>query len=174
MAMTQILCQCGKNFATIHITEIVDGEKQEIHLCEECAKEKKLLFHAASSVFDLSDVLSGIIEAVGQKESDELNKITCPECGITFAEFRASGRFGCPNDYEAFRKGVDPLLERIHGTAQHRGKVAAEPAARRQADKLVELRAELKKAVAEEAYERAARIRDQIYALKKEQGDAAS
>ena len=170
--MSQILCICGKNVATIHVTEIINGEKKELHLCEDCAKKKKLPFPTTQSS-DLSDVLSGIIEAAGEAGNDELNKAVCPECGITFAEFRTSGRFGCPNDYETFRAGVDPLLERIHGTAEHRGRRAPAPAARRHGERLTELRAELKKAVADEAYERAARLRDQIYALKKEQGDAA-
>jgi len=171
--MGQILCQCGKKIATIHVTEIINGEKQEIHLCEDCAKQKKLLFPATPPMLDLSDVLSSIIEAAGEAESDELHKASCPDCGITFGEFRSNGRFGCPNDYEVFRKGVDPLLERIHGTTEHRGKGPARPPATRQSNRLGELRAELRKAVAEEAYERAARIRDQIYALKKEQSDAA-
>jgi len=170
--MSQIVCQCGKKLATIHVTEIVNGEKKEIHLCEDCAKKKKLVFPATSSVVDLNEVLSGIVQAVGEGESDEMQKATCPECGMNFADFRSGGRFGCPNDYEAFRKGVDPLLERIHGTTEHRGKKAKAPAAQPQDDRLAQLRLELRKAVADEAYERAARIRDQIYSLKKELGNA--
>lgn len=167
--MSQILCQCGKKLATIHVTEIVNGEKKEIHLCEDCAKEKKIFFPAAA---DLSEVLSGMIEAANQPEAQELADLRCPECGITFGEFKANGRFGCPNDYEVFRKGVDPLLERIHGTTSHRGKKPQHEAPETHDDALAQLRAELQEAVDEEAYERAARIRDQIYALKKEQGDA--
>ncbi|HPD17315.1 MAG TPA: UvrB/UvrC motif-containing protein [Planctomycetota bacterium] len=171
--MSQIVCQCGKKLATIHVTEIINGEKKEIHLCEDCAKKKKLVFPAASSVIDLSEVLSGIVQAADEADSDELQKAVCPDCGITFADFRTHGRFGCPTDYEAFRKGVDPLLERIHGTAEHRGKRMKPRAARSRDTRLVELRAQLRQAVADEAFERAARIRDQIYALKKEQGHAA-
>jgi protein arginine kinase activator len=170
--MSQIMCQCGKQVATIHVTEIVNGEKKEIHLCEECAKKKKIFFPSAN-VVDLSDVLSGLIEAAGQKDNAELNATTCPQCGITFADFRASGRFGCPNDYEVFRAGVDPLLERMHGTTQHRGKPASTPPAEGPTTRLAHLRGELDQAVKQEAYERAARLRDQIYALKKELGDAA-
>ena len=170
--MSQIMCSCGKKLATIHVTEIVDGEKKEIHLCEDCAKKKKIFF-PSTNVIELSDVLSGLIEAAGQKDGEELDATTCPECGMSFAEFRASGRFGCANDYEAFRDGVDPLLERMHGTTQHRGKAAARGHSEPPANRLPKLRAELKKAVDEEAYERAARLRDEIYALKKEMGDAA-
>ncbi|HUT36689.1 MAG TPA: UvrB/UvrC motif-containing protein [Planctomycetota bacterium] len=171
--MSQIVCQCGKKLATIHVTEIINGEKKEIHLCEDCAKKKKLVFPTSSSVIDLSEVLSGIVQAAGEAENDELKKAVCPNCGMTFADFRSAGRFGCPNDYEVFRRGVDPLLERIHGTAEHRGKQASAPASARADDRLTQLRSELRKAVSDEAYERAARIRDQIYALKKGRGNAA-
>ncbi len=170
--MSQIVCQCGKKLATIHVTEIVNGDKKEIHLCEDCAKKKKLIFPASSSVIDLGEVLSSIIQSVGEDSGDELQKAVCPDCGITFGEFRSNGRFGCPTDYEAFRKGVDPLLERIHGTTEHRGKRASSTALKTQDDRLAALRAELRKAVSDEAYERAARIRDQIYAVKKEKGHA--
>lgn len=171
--MSQIICQCGKKLATIHVTEIINGEKKEIHLCEECAKKKKLIFPASTSVIDLGEVLSTIIQSATDDSSDELQKTPCPECGITFGEFKASGRFGCPNDYEVFRRGVDPLLERIHGTTEHRGKKAKPTTAKTHEDRLAALRAELRKAVADEAYERAARIRDQIYALKKDKAHAA-
>jgi len=167
------MCQCGKKIATIHVTEIINGEKKELHLCEDCAKEKKLLLASTPQVVDLSEMLGKIVAAATESEDEELNEAVCPECGITFREFRASGRFGCPKDYEVFRKGVEPLLERIHGTSEHRGKRPARPAAARRRDRLAQLRAELEKAVAAEEYERAARIRDQIYALKKELDDEA-
>ncbi|MBM4040875.1 MAG: hypothetical protein FJ290_20430 [Planctomycetes bacterium] len=170
--MSQIACQCGKKLATIHVTEIINGEKKEIHLCEDCAKKKQLILPASSSLLNLGELLSGLAQAAGESENDELARTVCPNCGMTFADFRSSGRFGCPNDYEAFRRGVDPLLERIHGTTEHRGRRPAAPAGAPQDSRLAQLRSELRKAVADEAYERAARIRDQIYALKKGRANA--
>ncbi|MFW6162860.1 MAG: UvrB/UvrC motif-containing protein [Planctomycetota bacterium] len=169
--MSQILCSCGKRVATIHVTEIVNGEKREVHLCEECAKEKQILFPQQQMV-DLGDLLSGLIDAAGQEDTEELDATRCPECGMTFAEFRAQGRFGCPNDYEVFREGVDPLLERMHGASSHSGEAPSPPAPDQPAARLQRLRSDLDAAVQEEAYERAAQIRDEIYALKKEMGDA--
>jgi len=174
--MSQILCSCGKRIATIHVTEIIEGEKKELHLCEECAKKKKLLL-PQQHILDLSDVLSGLIEAATHQDAEQLDALQCPECGMTFAEFRSGGRFGCPNDYEVFREAVDPLLERMHGTTRHCGKAPAPaPAAARQAPdpqaRLRRLRAELQAAVDEEAYEHAAELRDEIKALKKDIGDA--
>ncbi len=169
--MSQIMCACGKHVATIHVTEIIDGEKRELHLCEECAKKKKVLF-PQQHMLDLGDLLSGLIDASGHGDVERLDAMECPRCGMTFAGFRAHGRFGCPDDYEVFREGVDPLLERMHGTTQHRGKAPAQAVAPDPTARLQGLRTELEAAVREEAYERAAQIRDEIYALKKEAGDA--
>lgn len=170
--MSPIQCQCGKP-ATIHVTEIIEGEKQEVHLCEDCARKKKIFVPSIASQTDLTEFLSGLIHAAEKGQGSDLDERQCPECGITFAEFRSTSRFGCPNDYEAFREGVDPLLERIHGATEHCGERATKPEAAGPIDRLGELRAELDKAVADEAYERAARLRDQIYALKKELGHEA-
>ena len=38
------------------------------------------------------------------EQLQELDKRACPQCGITFYEFRNQGRLGCPHDYVHFRK----------------------------------------------------------------------
>ena len=93
---------------------------------------------------------------------------TCDGCGITWAEFRQGGLFGCANDYTAFEKDLTPLLQRAHeGATHHIGKVPTRrggtgvPAAKRQVD-VSRLRKELQRAVEAEDYERAAKLRDQI------------
>ncbi len=86
---------------------------------------------------------------------------------MTFARFRASGRLGCANDYVAFRRGLEPLLEKIHGSAEHRGRVPTQVSRRLERRKRVsQLREELNRAIQAEEYERAAELRDQIYALE--------
>jgi protein arginine kinase activator len=91
----------------------------------------------------------------------ELAELSCPECGTKFMEARASGRLGCPVDYDLFRKGLLPLISRQHGATRHvgkaprRGKTAADRPRLR-------ARAELRDAIALEDYERAARLRDQL------------
>jgi protein arginine kinase activator len=163
------MCQCGKKIATIHITEIVDGQKQELHLCEDCAKKKQILFQA---VPDLGQALAGLFQAQGVEESDEMDQLLCPECGMTYGDFKAGGRFGCPNDYELFRQAVDSLLERFHGATEHTGKAPAASAEEGPRETLAELNRKLQKAIDDEAYELAAQLRDDIYALKKEHADA--
>src|SRR5262249_31302095 len=90
----------------------------------------------------------------------ELARLACPVCGIKYMEFRAEGRLGCPHDYEVFRAGLGPLLQRIHRAERHKGKVPRRrpPAGAVQSE--VELRRRLRAAVEAESYEEAARLRD--------------
>lgn len=108
----------------------------------------------------------------------------CPRCGMTYEEFRKVGRFGCAQCYAAFAQHLQRLLKRVHGATRHAGKspagrgaspvsasgTAARPAAA--SEELGRLRQELEKAVAAEAYERAAELRDRITQLQAEAGAA--
>ena len=113
-----------------------------------------------------------IVSAPGSlREPSPADKQVCPVCQITFLEFRNSGRLGCPYDYEVFRDELMPLLENIHGETRHSGKVPRRaPRNTQQQTTLIQLRNELKRAVAAEDYEVAARLRDQIKGIEKEQG----
>jgi len=156
-----VQCQrCNKQPATIHLTEIVQNEKHERHLCEECAREEGI---AIKANINLQDILSGMVQA-HETAGKEAN-LTCPDCGITYAEFRNQGRLGCPHDYEVFAEPLAEVLERVHGAAEHRGKwpsqVGADLANQRQ---MMQLRRQLQEAVEGEQYEEAARLRDLIKA----------
>ena len=64
-----------------------------------------------------------------------------------------------------------PLLENIHGETRHSGKVPKRaPRNTQQQTTLIQLRNELKRAVAAEDYEAAARLRDKIKGIELEQG----
>jgi protein arginine kinase activator len=151
--------RCGSP-ATIHLTDIVNGQKKELHLCQGCAEQQDLV---QQQELNLPAILQTIIgQHLGQM-TDELARLTCPVCGIKYMEFRAEGRLGCPHDYEAFRAGLEPLLQRIHRSARHTGK---SPRRRRASPaeqaKLLDLRRRLRSAVEGERYEEAAQLRDQI------------
>ena len=91
------------------------------------------------------------------REPSPADKQVCPVCQVTFLEFRNSGRLGCPYDYEVFRDELMPLLENIHGETRHSGKVPRRaPRNTQQQTTLIQLRNELKRAVAAEDYEVAA------------------
>jgi protein arginine kinase activator len=142
------------------LTDIVNGHKKELHLCKDCAEQKQLLEHQELNLSAILQTLVG--QHLGQL-SDELARLTCPACGIKYMEFRAEGRLGCPHDYEIFRVGLEPLLQRIHRAGRHVGKAPRrgrfDPALRAE---IAELRRQLRAAVEAEGYEEAARLRDLI------------
>ena len=153
-------CQtCGKP-ATVHFTNIVNGKKQELHLCQACSEEQNLI---KDQELNLSMILQTVIGQNVGATTEELSRLTCPTCGIKYMEFKAEGRLGCPQDYKVFQAALEPLLDRIHRARRHVGKVppnATANAARQR--ELIDLRVQLTRAVEQEAYEEAAKIRDQI------------
>jgi protein arginine kinase activator len=153
-------CQHCPKPATVHITTIEQGgQKRIVHLCQACAEQQQLV--NKQQELNLPAILQSLIGQHVGATSDELARLTCPECGIKFMEFRQQGRLGCPHDYAVFRDGLVPLLERIHRAARHVGKSPRRgTAALAEQAELVDLRRRLRQAVEAEAYEDAARLRD--------------
>jgi len=160
--------RCGKRQAKVHMTEILnENEKREHHLCEECAE--KLGYTPPQQHFTISELLAGLASGqISAKEAGEPD-VACPSCGITFSQFQSTGRFGCAEDYEVFAEQIKPRLERFHDANQHNGKVPRSgDRTQRKAGQLRSLRAQLREAVAQEAYERAAALRDEIRSLEEQ------
>jgi len=166
--MVPMICgKCSKNHATVHVTEVVNGVKKESHLCEECARAAGGKF-----TFSITDILANLIEPVktpGGAKTSESGAPRCPECGISYAEFKAKARLGCANDYEVFKSGLLPLLEKVHGAVQHAGKTphTVESVVRKETE-LARLKRELESVVKSEDFEKAAQIRDRIRHLEVE------
>jgi protein arginine kinase activator len=175
-----MLCNiCNKNQATVHLTEIVDEQMSELHLCDDCAKKKSMQMEQQ---FGLSDLLAGLVDYGKQVGSVEKGAplMQCSRCGLTYEDFRKIGRLGCSECYTSFAKYLSPLLKRIHGASQHVGKAPltyAEPALPRgqrlKSLDAVELKAKLLQAIEKEEFEEAARLRDLIKeAEKKKKGNS--
>lgn len=146
--------------ATVHVSRVVDGSKQEVHLCRACAEKRKLIL--VDQKLNLPAVAKKVAASVQVVPSD-LAKMECPDCGTKYMDFRKTGRLGCPYDYVAFRGGLLTLIERVHRASRHTGKRP------RQLREVVEsrgemraLRFQLRKAVETEDFEKAACIRDLI------------
>ena len=164
-----MLCDiCNKVPATVHLTEIIDDQITELHLCEKCAREKSVNMEQQ---FGLADLLAGLAEFGSVKEQAEgLIKIKCANCGLSFSDFKKIGRLGCSECYVTFRRYLGPLLKRIHGSGQHAGKTPVKVArTARKRSNLEELRDKLQTAIEEEEFEKAAKIRDQIKQLEKKE-----
>lgn len=160
-------CQFCSAPATVHLTDIIHKKKRVTHLCEACAREKNLL-SGPTEELHIPGLLHLVLgqSSVPAKPATPLD-LTCPECGIPYAHFRAQGRLGCPHDYEVFRSLLEPLMERLQNNAnRHEGKVPRRHALRRRAARRAELETRLRTAVAAERYEDAAAVRDQLRALE--------
>jgi protein arginine kinase activator len=162
-------CQvCQKREATIHLTEITDGVRSEMHLCERCAQEEGI---AVKSQLSINELLSGLLAT--QPSDDEMfgdteHELACPHCGFTLSQFTKEAVLGCPYDYEVFEKSLLPLIEKAHdGKTVHRGKVPSKmPSDTKKQIKLTALRQQLGAAVQSEDYEQAAKLRDEINQLE--------
>jgi protein arginine kinase activator len=159
--MEKKICDsCQKREATVHLTEIVDGAKHEVHYCEECAQQ-----HGVHTLSPQS-FLGNLVGAGSGAEEGPEPDLVCTGCDLTYGEFRQRGRLGCPECYVAFREGLVPLLERIHGSAQHLGRVPEKAGEHLKVERrLVELKRELARVIQREEYEQAAGIRDRIREL---------
>ena len=152
-------CERCRADASVHLTETVDGRRRELHLCAGCARDAGVALPQEPPTLGLDAVVQKLILAHVGELVGELAGLTCPDCGLGFMEFRASGRLGCPRDYETFARGLSPILARGQGATRHVGKAPARPPGA--VDRL-RLRARLREAIAQEDYEAAAVLRDRI------------
>jgi len=158
-------CQiCNERDATIHLTEITDGVRTEMHICEHCAAEQDI---AVKSHIPINELLSNLLAV--QPTDEEISggsdqKLACPTCGFTLAQFRKEGVLGCPGDYEVFEDVLAPLIEKAHdGRTTHCGKIPPRtPVDAKKQLELLNLRQRLEAAVRSEDYELAAQLRDKI------------
>lgn len=156
---------CGKHEA-IYQVKVIDpeGNAQELNLCEGCARKWGLEEGMKLSVAEL------FAKALREKVEAEEKELVCPSCGLSYLDFRKLGRLGCAQCYQAFQARLLPLIQRVQGAAHHIGK---RPALSPKPDRLrwiaaKHLREELEKAVAQEEYEKAARIRDELKRIEDE------
>jgi protein arginine kinase activator len=155
---------CGENEAILHVTKIENNQMNTYHLCEGCASARGLEPGAGAGEYPLTDFL----EQVGRVTGAVSPAGPCPYCGMKLDEFKKLGRLGCPQCYVAFESHLSGLLRRLHGGAQHLGKVylPPDPTRAQQQERLAGLRRKLDRAVRTEDFERAAALRDQIRSLE--------
>ena len=137
---------------------------QKVNLCDACSKDKGV---QDPTGFALADLLLGI----GAAEEIEKGSVSqkCGVCGFTQTDFKKTGRLGCSACYHSFAEGLTTLLKAMHKGTEHVGKLPQRAHEQMQLnDRMRALTQDLQKAVAEENYETAASLRDQIKKLENE------
>ena len=154
---------CKVKPATVFFTNVSSENKfVNLNLCDDCAKAKG--FNDPTS-FAMADLMLGL-GAAQEIEQAVGAELKCPRCGFSQADFKKSGRLGCPECYRTFADGLAGLLKTMHKGTRHVGKT---PEALRQSrenvDRLKLLQKKLSKAITDEDYEVAAALRDEIKTL---------
>lgn len=184
-----MLCEnCGENEANVRYTQIVNGVKKEMALCEKCADELGIGDMDFNMPINLSSFLTDFFDDTQEAflpSFSNTKELRCDECGMTYDEFTHTGKFGCANCYETFSNKIDSILKNLHASNRHigrKGKIVKpvldkadikkeetnkEKEEKNQISKIEELKEDLKQAIKEERYEDAARIRDEIKKLEK-------
>jgi len=154
---------CKKKEAVVHYAEIVNGQMKKMDLCETCAVDKGVGTNVSVS---MTDLLTGITDLeISQEAKDQKD---CPTCHLSYSEFKKTGRLGCPQCYKTFHRSLTSLLETIHHSSKHVGKI---PIKKKKSEsyyqKIKKLNHDLQEAVMNEEYEKAALLRDQIRKFEK-------
>ncbi|NLX65125.1 MAG: DNA helicase UvrBC [Clostridiaceae bacterium] len=164
-----MLCQiCKQREATVYFTQIINGVKTKMNVCSQCAGANVIKI-------DLNSLITGLLSIQNQEIRTAHQELQCERCGMTIDEFNSTGRIGCSKCYEVFFEPMQQLLNRIHGNTHHRGKVPKKFASIQSTSaKIEELRKELSECIKNEAYEKAAEIRDRIKELTSQLGGLAN
>ncbi len=175
-----MMCQnCGKNEVTFKYTQVINGVKKEMNLCDKCAKEMGLKDINFSMPINFSSFLSDFFNDY----SDNLlpsfvgtQNLQCNNCGTTFDNFIDSGEFGCDSCYNIFEDRISSILKNLQGANRHIGRgyrkvdhskdLEKNKPIKKEETKLEKLKKDLQKAIKEERYEDAAKIRDEIKGLE--------
>ncbi len=159
--------RCKKNAAQVYYTENINGKETKLALCTDCADEMK-----AAGEIGIPDIFGGglfgggvgsLMGSIFGSQPRVANAKKCDLCGMTFSDFMKEGKAGCPRCYDTFGDELEGTVAGIHGGTKHRGKAPAKYRAKiAEAEKIAELRRKISDAVAEEDYETAAHLRDEI------------
>jgi len=168
-----MLCDnCKERDAIINLTQVEHDSKVTLHLCEQCAQQKGVETGGAVLKSPLGNFLGAVVKggSSGALVPASGDGLRCPACGSTLRDFRDSGRLGCDQCYSSFDTHLRDLLRRLHGSSQHVGEryemPGADGADSDPRSELLELKAQLRRAVEGENFELAAELRDRIRVLE--------
>ena len=176
-----MLCDnCKENKATVEYTEVINGEKRQMHLCKECSHKLGIDNISFNMPISFSSFFGGLLDDYDEQEFMPLfqsaKELKCDNCNLTYDEFVNQGKFGCEKCYDTFSEKIDSLLKRLHGSNKYVGRKALNESSVKTTDeepqnkeetKLEKFQNDLKKAISEERYEDAAKLRDEIKKIEK-------
>lgn len=165
-----MMCQeCGQRKANVQVTLIENGQKTELHLCQECAHKRGTLGPFGGPSITFHNILAGLFDPsnlVAGSQMQYKQTKRCANCGLAFSDFRRLGQLGCSECYTTFAAELMPMIRRIQGSTEYKGKVPSNGSAVNTQRQLGDLKKRLQEAIVQEAYEKAAELRDEIRRLE--------
>lgn len=168
--------ECKKRPATLLFTQIINGNKSEIQVCEPCAKKLGYMKdNDMEGAYSLHDLLTGLfnfsspqIDLQNNNLFNVKEELECPKCNITFTDFKRIGKFGCAQCYDTFRGNLETVFRRVHsGNTKHHGKIPKRKGKNLHAKRELETyRIKLQQLIEQEEFEQAAVVRDEIKRLE--------
>ncbi|MBC1371189.1 UvrB/UvrC motif-containing protein [Listeria booriae] len=162
-----MICQsCGEHEANIEIRHEFNGETFSVFLCKNCA-EKQSMAYMQEQIAEASVDFLSLLQKASEEDSEMLE---CTYCGMSLQAVLDSSRLGCEHCYEQFAQKVNVMVERAqNGNKGHIGKVPiSQRGALAEQEQIRVLQERLEHLIADEAFEEAAIVRDQIKALKED------
>ncbi len=190
-----MLCDnCGKKEANVKYSENINGVKREFNLCEECSRKLGIGEINFKMPIDFSSFFGDFMEDFATPEFmplfNDIKTLKCNECGYTFDDIVNTGRLGCASCYDIFEDRLDPIIKKIQNSNRHTGRIGKildskiekrqekndnkkvenkEESSNKNNNELENLQLKLKEAIKDERYEEAAKIRDKIKEIEKNQ-----
>ena len=173
---------CGNNEANVKYTQIINGEKKQMFLCEECSEKLGINDIHFNMPINFTSFLTDFFNDVNDisfmpRLGGMSETLRCSKCGLTWEDFLHTGKFGCSNCYDDFEARIDPILRSVQGATNHIGRIGEirtgnnvkqslddkmQTQENDNVKKIDKLKEDLKQAIKEERYEDAAKIRDEI------------
>lgn len=156
---------CNQEEATIHLTQVIDGQSKKLNLCQGCAQNNGIDLNSPISITDVLLGLGNQPQVLARSEDSQFD-LSCSRCQMTRAEFKKRARLGCPDCYSSFMGELNALAKAMHPGEQHIGKIPARQGnGARITAQIAALQKDIETAIAKEEYEVAANLRDKIKAL---------
>ncbi len=142
------LCEiCNSKPAELTVVQYIGGNMKELKVCHSCALK-----------VGISDQLT---EDKGTFSTEYELSHNCPFCEWQLKDFMNTGLLGCPYCFVEFEHEIRMIIEQFHGVEIDNVSEQTSDETRK-----IILKTQLEKAITEERFEDAAKIRDMIKKLE--------
>lgn len=170
-----MVCEnCKEKPANITVTQVQNGQKMEHHYCETCAsKFHPFQFEVQDEPISLQQFITNwfgtpLKSSVRDEKQPSASQVVCPHCHLSYLQFLKKGKVGCAGCYIAFRSYLPSILEKLQAGTTHISSTETRVDSVQKVEQQIHmLREQLKLAIEQGRFEDAAKLRDEIKLLER-------